>query len=480
MKSPRRTEQKISPSDLLSREEAQEIVDAIVRARKRAGLTQADIAQAMGITQSSVARLESSATLPRLSTLQRFARATSSRIHLSIDPVSNHDIRTASHTMTDMLTRPGHSTDRRRFLGGAVGLAGMLGLSKVKHVTAQEATAAAESADDYVWQQPDWHNIPKLFEVLEHHGESALVRTGDGEFEIPTNPQRLVCLNSEYTTLIPLGLTSGYFGVDVHWGTGEPSASGEFSDDIQSILADVHRISTPWELNVEEVIALEPDLVLGRTGWQTDQNYDAISPIAPMVRFGPSAYYYPRQGLKDYGELFTLSDRADKLIAGFDALIDRARKALEPFVQNVKVAVMEFDGGTELYAFVSYFVSFGGLFGEDGRVLPTGDTQTFFKELCLTPSSFIEKLGDDIGRDQAFYVNFSMEQIGLVDADYIFVIGKADITDAFINESIVKSTVAGKAGQVIPLDVASFGFGLGAQRAEVRAIVEAITGEPFA
>ena len=51
----------------------------LIAARVRAGLTQAQLAQRMGTTQSAIARLESGARLPSVKTLLRFAKATRSR-----------------------------------------------------------------------------------------------------------------------------------------------------------------------------------------------------------------------------------------------------------------------------------------------------------------------------------------------------------------------------------------------------------------
>ena len=51
----------------------------LIAARVRAGLTQAEVAERMGTTQSVVARLESGAQMPSMNTLLKFARATRSR-----------------------------------------------------------------------------------------------------------------------------------------------------------------------------------------------------------------------------------------------------------------------------------------------------------------------------------------------------------------------------------------------------------------
>lgn len=62
-----------------------EISTELIRARLRAGLSQAELAARMGTSQSAIARLESGQTLPSTKTLLRFAEATGSKVqvHLS-------------------------------------------------------------------------------------------------------------------------------------------------------------------------------------------------------------------------------------------------------------------------------------------------------------------------------------------------------------------------------------------------------------
>jgi ribosome-binding protein aMBF1 (putative translation factor) len=61
-----------------------EIAAELVRARRRARLSQAELAARMGTSQSAVARLESGQTLPSTKTLLRFARATGSKFQIRL------------------------------------------------------------------------------------------------------------------------------------------------------------------------------------------------------------------------------------------------------------------------------------------------------------------------------------------------------------------------------------------------------------
>lgn len=56
----------------------------LLRARLRAGLSQAELAERMGTSQSAIARLESGQTLPSTKTLLRFADATRSKVEVKL------------------------------------------------------------------------------------------------------------------------------------------------------------------------------------------------------------------------------------------------------------------------------------------------------------------------------------------------------------------------------------------------------------
>jgi len=57
---------------------------ALIRARTKAGLTQAEVARKMRTTQSVVARIESGRNPPNLKTLERYASAIGRRIELKL------------------------------------------------------------------------------------------------------------------------------------------------------------------------------------------------------------------------------------------------------------------------------------------------------------------------------------------------------------------------------------------------------------
>lgn len=62
------------------------IARELIAARTRAGLSQGEVAQRMGTTQSVVARLESGKRPPSMRTVQRFAQAVGGHAILRIEP----------------------------------------------------------------------------------------------------------------------------------------------------------------------------------------------------------------------------------------------------------------------------------------------------------------------------------------------------------------------------------------------------------
>ncbi|MEQ1715425.1 MAG: helix-turn-helix transcriptional regulator [Hyphomicrobium sp.] len=68
-------------------EEEFALVASVIEARTRAKLTQEQLAKRMGTTQAVVARLESGRTMPSTRTLERFAKATGTRLRITFEPV---------------------------------------------------------------------------------------------------------------------------------------------------------------------------------------------------------------------------------------------------------------------------------------------------------------------------------------------------------------------------------------------------------
>jgi ribosome-binding protein aMBF1 (putative translation factor) len=62
------------------------IASALIKARGDADMTQEQVAAAMGTSQAFVARLESGKSLPSTRTLERYARATHTKLRIHFEP----------------------------------------------------------------------------------------------------------------------------------------------------------------------------------------------------------------------------------------------------------------------------------------------------------------------------------------------------------------------------------------------------------
>jgi ribosome-binding protein aMBF1 (putative translation factor) len=67
-------------------EEEFALASVLIKARGDANLTQEQVAAAMGTTQAFVARLESGRAPPSTRTLERFAKATHTKLRISFEP----------------------------------------------------------------------------------------------------------------------------------------------------------------------------------------------------------------------------------------------------------------------------------------------------------------------------------------------------------------------------------------------------------
>lgn len=68
------------------------LASALIEARSQAGMTQEEVAEAMGTTEAVVARLESGKVLPSTRALEYFARATRTRLRISFEPHPEADL----------------------------------------------------------------------------------------------------------------------------------------------------------------------------------------------------------------------------------------------------------------------------------------------------------------------------------------------------------------------------------------------------
>lgn len=65
------------------------LIAELIRARIQAKMTQEQVAEAMGTTQAVVARLEGGRTKPSTRTLERYAKATGTKLRIHFEPIAH-------------------------------------------------------------------------------------------------------------------------------------------------------------------------------------------------------------------------------------------------------------------------------------------------------------------------------------------------------------------------------------------------------
>ena len=73
-----------------------ELARQLIEARIKSGLSQEELAEKMGTSQSSIARLESGTSMPSMRTLNKFAKATNCQLQIQFKPVRSGKIRVAA------------------------------------------------------------------------------------------------------------------------------------------------------------------------------------------------------------------------------------------------------------------------------------------------------------------------------------------------------------------------------------------------
>lgn len=76
-------------------EEEFALASALIDARANAKMTQEQVAAAMGTTQAAIARLEGGKIPPSTRTLERFAKATNTRLRIRFEPLNKTAVETA-------------------------------------------------------------------------------------------------------------------------------------------------------------------------------------------------------------------------------------------------------------------------------------------------------------------------------------------------------------------------------------------------
>lgn len=249
-----------------------------------------------------------------------------------------------------------------------------------------------------------------------------------GTAEIPAAPQQIVTLGiTDHDVALPLGVVPAGL---TQWG---PWASG-VGPWVEPMLAGRKPTLLGSEVNVEQVIALQPQAIIGLQSALTQEQYNRLSAFAPVVAQPPGSIDYGvnwRVQAETIGRALGKAAEADRLIAATQARIDQTRQANPEFAGRTHVTVRTDSAGT-----------YAAYTKQDART-------ALLEQLGLKLSPAIERM-DSGGK---FNVKVSKEQVSLLDADVVIVTTAKPADVAAVKaDPLLNNLPAAKRGGLIVLD----------------------------
>lgn len=169
-----------------------------------------------------------------------------------------------------------------------------------------------------------------------------------GSTEVPVGPERVVTVGlTDHDAFLALGVTPvgvvDWFGdqPSALWPWARPEAEGE----------DPTVVGDAQELDIEAVAALDPDVIVGLYSALTQDQYEALSQIAPTVAQPDEHpdWGVPWQELtRTVGRILGEQDRADEEIAAVEERFEQVR-ADNPALDGATTAVAAPHDGIYVY-----------------------------------------------------------------------------------------------------------------------------------
>lgn len=249
--------------------------------------------------------------------------------------------------------------------------------------------------------------------------ETITYKSENGDIKVPAHPKRVVVLAGFAGNVMALDVP--VVGVD-SWSKANPKFDK---------LKDVTEVS---EENVEKIIELEPDLIIG---YSTTKNLDKIKKIAPTVTYTYGKVDYLTQHI-EIGKLLNKEQEARDWVKDFKTRAAAAGKDIKAKIgEDATVSVIEsFD--KQLY-----------VFGDNwGR-----GTEILYQEMKLKMPDKVTKMALKDG-----YYALSPEVLPEYAGDYLVFSKSAEADNSFTKTDTFKNIPAVKNDRVFEVDSKEFYF----------------------
>lgn len=180
-----------------------------------------------------------------------------------------------------------------------------------------EETGGAADAGSTAGGEPAGDQFPV---TIEHaHGETT----------IEEDPQRVATVGwVDHDVVAALGeLPVG--ATKITWGGNQQGSTDWFDEAVAEQggdPADITRYDDSDGIPVDEIAAVQPDLIIGTNSGMTAEEYERLSKIAPTVAYPEVAWGTPwRESLEIVGEALGRTAEAEQVLADTEAAIETAR-----------------------------------------------------------------------------------------------------------------------------------------------------------
>ncbi|MDQ0242913.1 iron complex transport system substrate-binding protein [Bacillus fengqiuensis] len=250
--------------------------------------------------------------------------------------------------------------------------------------------------------------------------ETITYESENGPVEVPADPQRVVVLSSFAGNVMALDVN--VVGVD-SWSKMNP----RFADKLK----DAEEVS---DENLEKIIELEPDLIIGLSNIK---NVDKLNQIAPTVTYTYGKVDY----LTQHVEIGKLLNKEKEAQAWVDDFKKRSQKAGE----DIKAKIGEDTTVSVIENFDKQLYVFGDNWGRGTEIL--------YQEMKLKMPEKVKEIALKDG-----YYALSAEVLPEFAGDYMILSKNADTDNSFQKTETYKNIPAVKNNQVFEVNAKEFYF----------------------
>lgn len=259
-----------------------------------------------------------------------------------------------------------------------------------------------------------------------------------GETTIDEVPERVATVSWVNTDtalalgVVPVGMP------EYEWGGNENGTTPWIDDALEELGAPIGSENAPVQysetdgINFDAIAATTPDVILAAYSGITEEEYDKLSAIAPVVAYPETPYYTSWQDSAEMiGEALGKSDEAAKLVEETEqAITDKAAEYPELAGTSFIYGNLDTTAGADQ---ISIYTS--------------GDNRPkFLKELGMVQAPLV----DENAPSDAFYLTWSPERANELEAD-LFVSWVADdaAKEAIVSDPLLSQIPAVKNGGLV-------------------------------